>query len=289
MEPTPTGAVVVGLDPSAHARAALHWAAEEAATRDSVLRIGHAWMLSSYDFPDPRPLFRSDRARQAAQRFLDDAAKEVRATHQGLKTETVLIDVNPIDGLLELAGESDLLVVGRRGMNSFLTFLLGSVSQSVVAESPVPTVVVPRDHTPAAEAPVVVGVAPGVPGPVEFAFAEAARRDVRLEVVRSWSHPDSVSGTISAPLADELRRGVEESAELEQLLAPAREAHPRVDVVVRTRLALAEKALVDASARACLVVVGAHRRHSRYGQPIGRVAHRVLHLSRAPVAVVPNG
>jgi nucleotide-binding universal stress UspA family protein len=59
-------------------------------------------------------------------------------------------------------------------------------------------------------------------------------------------------------------------------------------VTVQVDLGLAEEAIVNASKDASLVVVGAHRKHSRFGLPVGRVPHRVLHLAHAPVAVVPH-
>jgi nucleotide-binding universal stress UspA family protein len=46
--------------------------------------------------------------------------------------------------------------------------------------------------------------------------------------------------------------------------------------------------LLDASATADLLVVGAERRHGHTGLQLGRVTHAVLHHSRCPVAVVPH-
>jgi len=76
---------------------------------------------------------------------------------------------------------------------------------------------------------------------------------------------------------------------VEQLLAPARAAHPSVRVTVVIELGMAEEAIVNASKEASLVVVGAHRKHTRHlSLPIGRVPHRVLHLAAVPVAVIPR-
>jgi nucleotide-binding universal stress UspA family protein len=287
MNQSPAGAVVVGLDPSPNARAALHWAASEAASRCAVLRIGYAWSVGEYDVAGARSLHMEETARKAAVAFLDQAAQEARSTHPGLTVETELIEDAPVEGLLRLAANADLVTVGRRGLNSFLAFLLGSVSQGVVAHTPVPAVVVPQEPA-VPGGPVVVGVAPGEPEPVEFAFTEAERRGVPLQVVRSWLWPQAVPGYIPVPPVEEAERDAEESAELETLLARSRQAHPQVEVTIRVGLSLPEEVLVDASERACLVVVGAHRRHTRFGLPIGRVPHRVLHLAKAPVAVVPR-
>ncbi|MFD8253051.1 universal stress protein [Streptomyces werraensis] len=50
----------------------------------------------------------------------------------------------------------------------------------------------------------------------------------------------------------------------------------------------AHKALVDASAEADLLVVGARRRHGHIGLQLGWAAHALLHHAECPVAVVPQ-
>ncbi len=47
-------------------------------------------------------------------------------------------------------------------------------------------------------------------------------------------------------------------------------------------------ALVEASGRACLLVIGAKRRRHRFAVPLGRVAQRILHHARYPVAAIPR-
>ncbi|WP_037603626.1 universal stress protein [Streptacidiphilus rugosus] len=284
-----TGAVVVGLDPSAHARAALHWAAKEAALRDSVLRIGHAWSLSAYDLPGPHPLYDAPRARAAAQDFVDRAAAEARAGHPRLKVEALLLDVNAVDGLLHLAESADLLVVGSRGVNAFVKLLLGSVSEGVVAFSPVPTVLVTVEEEPAAAgAPVVVGVGADGAAPLEFAFAAAERRGTRLEAVRALLRPRHLPGYLSIPPIDHRGHDGAERAEVERLVEEAHRAHPAVGFRVRVGPGLPEELLLDASTHASLLVVGGHHRHGRFGPSTGRVAKVAMHMSRAPVAILPR-
>ncbi|MFI0266636.1 universal stress protein [Streptomyces luteogriseus] len=50
----------------------------------------------------------------------------------------------------------------------------------------------------------------------------------------------------------------------------------------------ARAALLDASADAALLVVGARHPHGRFGPHVGRVTHTVLHHAACPVAVVPE-
>ncbi|QKV91401.1 universal stress protein [Streptomyces sp. NA02950] len=63
---------------------------------------------------------------------------------------------------------------------------------------------------------------------------------------------------------------------------------PLVPVTHRAVEATARKALLDASARADLLVVGARRRQGHFGMQLGPVNHAVLHHAHCPVAVVPR-
>ncbi|WP_042424685.1 universal stress protein [Streptacidiphilus anmyonensis] len=290
MNSSPTEAVVVGLDTSENSRVALEWAADEARLRGAVLRIGHAWSMQAYRLPEAYKHDMAEDARKAAWAFLESAADDMRKRHPGLRVELELIDEAAVEGLLRMASaDASLLVTGRRGLNPFLTFLLGSISSGVAAHTPVPAVLVPIEGAPDERGPVVVGVAPGEPEPVEFAFAEAERRGVPLRVVRSWMYPQAFPGHLAVPPKEEAGRDAQETAELEKLLLAARTAHPGVQVTLQVGAGLAEEAIVKASADACLVVVGAHRRHTQhFSLPIGRVPHRVLHLAHAPVVVVPH-
>lgn len=286
MSTAPQAAVVVGVDQSAGARAALEWAAAEARVRGVPLTIACSWNTLDHELPEDYQERMHEPAQQATAGFLDETAGELRSRYQDLDIGTVTMAEAAAEGLIALAGSAGLLVVGRRGLNAFLTMLLGSVSQQVVAHSPIPVVVVPERPTPAAaDAPVVVGVAREATEPLAFAFAEADTRGAPLVAVRTWSlsnpyvaaSPEAVAGIE----ADEAR-------ELQSLVDAMHSRHPSVPVSTRVEFATAEAALMEAAAGAALVVLGRHRRHARYGLPLGRVPHRVLHLSDLPVAVVPN-
>jgi nucleotide-binding universal stress UspA family protein len=74
----------------------------------------------------------------------------------------------------------------------------------------------------------------------------------------------------------------------EELEEALREAPDDVEVRRRTVEGPARRALLDASAGADLLVVGAQRRSGHFGLQLGRVAHGVLHHAACPVAVVPE-
>ena len=64
--------------------------------------------------------------------------------------------------------------------------------------------------------------------------------------------------------------------------------YPSVEVHRRTAEGPPRKVLLEASATADLLVVGARRKQQTFGLQLGRVAHTVLHHCACPVAVVPR-
>lgn len=290
--------VVVGIDSSTYSEHALDWAATEAALRGVALRIAHSWDLGPYRMPDQD---RGDIARSAgdaAAELLRSAQEQTRKHHPDLQVDTTLLAEDAVPGLIRLAGQAELVVVGARGLSRFASVLIGSVSQRLVAHAPCPVVVL-RDAadtagtaepaTAAVPAPVLLAAGPGeAPEPIRFAFAEAARRNVPVLVVRAWQYPPNLGGYIPLPLDDLDQRDATEREELAQTIADARETFPQVPTVLEAGMHEPAGALVDASSRACLLVVGAQRPRHRFAMPVGRVAQQVLHYAHCPVAVVPH-
>jgi nucleotide-binding universal stress UspA family protein len=278
--------VVVGIDASTGAARALEWAAEDAERRGDRLLVSHALSLTPFRLPDA---YRGDIAaasREEARKLLTDAQARIAERHPKLTVTTELLDDEPVEGLLRLAQDAEVLVTGSRGMNAFASVMLGSVSHALVAHAPVPVVVV-REQ-PGAGGPVVLGIAQDeAPGPVDFAFGEARRRGTNVLAVRRWVYPQSFPGHIAVSPEEEQRENAQAAAEVEECLAAARQAYPDVAVRVETGLGVPEEALVEASRSASLVVVGSRRHRRRFTLPVGLVTGRVLHHAQCPVAVVP--
>ncbi|WP_042431541.1 universal stress protein [Streptacidiphilus anmyonensis] len=282
-----SGAVIVGVDPSSGAKAALDWAAREAQLRGAPLLIAHSWGHLDYELPEAVTRTIGDSAFRTAATFLEGTAAGVRAAAPELKLDTVLLSEAPTEGLIGLAERAALLVVGRRGRGDLLAPLLGSVSHRLVAHAPVPVVVVPSTSTMTAPAdgPVVVGVAREAPAPIGFAFTEAESRGTPLVAVRSWTLPSPYI-VASAEAAAQL--DADEGAELDSLLADARIMRPAVPVTTRVTSGAPDQVLLEAAEGAAVIVLGRHRRHHRTGLLLGSVPQRVLHRAEVPVAVVPN-
>ena len=137
--------VVVGVDGSRGAAAALRVAAEEAAQRRLPLRIVCAWEAPAGTYVGEAFAPTADgfvEAERHAEEVLRTALERV-AVGAAVETEALAIEGNPAKVLLEQARDAALLVVGSRGRGAAASLLLGSVSQKLAHHAPCPLVIVP--------------------------------------------------------------------------------------------------------------------------------------------------
>ena len=157
--------VVVGVDGSAGARAALRWAIAEARLRQAPLRAVHAWapdygagylgggyasMAGGYGFVSADAGDYVSGMRQAAEEMLERALADLAAEADGVEIERETVEGVAAQVLVEAAGAGDLLVVGSRGHGGFAGLLLGSVSQQCAHHARCPVVIV---HAPVQDDP----------------------------------------------------------------------------------------------------------------------------------------
>jgi nucleotide-binding universal stress UspA family protein len=295
--------VTVGLDGSRESVAAAHWAAREALRRNLPLQLVHVWELPAYPHA---PLVGSDTLRHWSERISREGAAELRDSYPDLEIRTKQIAGLPGAVLPVVAEESELLVLGSRGLSAVTGFLVGSVSLATVAHAGRPVVLVrageiaedehqpdaagePSDVTPYRD--VVLGLDLSRPCDelIEFAFDAADRRAATLRVVHGWTLPP-LYGYDPEALAPDRHSELfaEEASTLADALRPWRGKFPGVEVIEQSAVGRPAHHLVEASSSAGLVVVGRRIRRSPVGSRIGAVTHAVLHHSSAPVAVVPH-
>jgi len=136
--------VVVGIDGSPQAEAALAFALEEARLRSMPLRLVCAWEIPAIEYTDA--VFRSApdlsaEAEREAHQVLAETLEEI-GDEPGIAIESVAVAGHPPDVLAEQSVGATLLVVGSRGRGGFASLVLGSVSQSTAHRSSVPLVIV---------------------------------------------------------------------------------------------------------------------------------------------------
>ncbi|MEU3253742.1 universal stress protein [Streptomyces sp. NPDC006997] len=285
--------LVVGVDGSDPSLRAVDWAVDEAARLGLPLRLVHASLWERYE--GSRPSFGAGRPAEVvmAQHITASSVGHARLRDPEVKVSSDVLPEDAVSALLHAARASSAVVTGQRGRGEVAGLLLGSVSLAVAARAVCPVVVVRggERNLRGSYGRVVVGVGDSTQGPaaVRFAFGEAEARGCALYAVRAWRRP--AHENVDHPLVADDATGAHAeraSALLTDALRDAVRDHPRVELHRRAVEGPAHKVLLDASADADLVVVGALRRHGPFGLQLGRVAHALLHHAECPVAVVPQ-
>jgi nucleotide-binding universal stress UspA family protein len=142
------GRVVVGVDDSEQAAAALRWALTEGALRQCPVEVVHSWSppLSALPFGATLVIPVDESAIDSAARasvddLVDTALAEMDARPPDVQ-RTVLPGA-PATTLVELSEDADLLVVGSHGRTGLSRLMhVGSVAMACVNHSACPVVVV---------------------------------------------------------------------------------------------------------------------------------------------------
>lgn len=135
--------VVVGVDGSEHARVAVLEAAAQAKRLGAPLRVvcavpHYSGSLAWVPTPVDREALFAD-----IQIQLDAGKAWLRSHFPRLAIETKLLNGPPVDVLVEMSRNVELIVVGTRGRGGFTGMLLGSTSDGVLHHSKGPVLVVP--------------------------------------------------------------------------------------------------------------------------------------------------
>ncbi|MEU5655273.1 universal stress protein [Streptomyces sp. NPDC047737] len=277
---------VVGVDGSEHARAAALWGADEATLHGQGLWLVHAANLDRLDrFASFET---SEHARTNGNAVLAAAEQEVRERFPELDLTVKLSRRNPVTALHSAVGPRGTIVVGSRGSGGFGPLLLGSVGLEAVVGSPAPVVVVRGETGRGNGAPVTAAVRDEHDAVwLERAAQEAEVRKCPLRLLNIRSMFVRFDGRPAAPEVTEQRDSPRERL-LTDLAARVREARPGLTVQAGTDTARsAASALVEASRKAELLVVGSHERRSVSALGLGHVVHALLHHSHCPVQIVP--
>ncbi|MFS8204736.1 universal stress protein [Streptomyces sp. CWNU-52B] len=297
--------VTAGVDGSVESVATAHWAAREAVRRGVPLRLVHAWKWH----PRPPGSVPADSSeREWAQQTLNEVVRGVRAAHPDLRIDARLVSDSPVEALLAATDDSEVLVLGSRGLSGLAGFMVGSVSQRVVARSVRPVVLVRAGEATADEYPTTPGGAASEDGSeppyrdvvlgldirhpcdelIEFAFEAARQHGCALRVIHAFSVPSADGADLHAVTGAGAEVLAAQERAVVATLRPWCAKYPEVPVTETVSESRPAGALVHASSEACLVVVGRRTRESHLGPHIGPVAHAVLHHVRCPVAVVPH-
>lgn len=277
----PHQGIVVGVDGSPSAVAAVRWAAHEAAIRKVPLSLIH---ISDESLSgDARRRCHSAQIVSAAMQVAK--AGILRGVDLPIRSEVFY--AAPIPTLVDLSKDAQMIVAGSRGRGLVSRLLLGSVSSALIHYGHCPVAVV-HEHTPAdplafSKLPVLVGIdgSPTSELATSIAFDEACRRGVGLIAMHAWYDRDARG----MPGLECPNRPSGPAEALAERLAGRQERYP--DVAVQRRVVFDRPArhLLDAAPSAQLVVVGSHGRGGFSAALLGSVSMAVAQAATVPVIV----
>ena len=265
------GQVVVGIDGSAAAEAAIKWAAAEAASRGAELKLVHAFAWPLFTVP----LGASDTApglRAAANKIVQDSIELAKKFEPAVAVGGLRRNGFPSPVLIKASTEADLIVIGSRGLGVMLGAMVGSTSLDLVANAHCPVVVVRPDLAGDPGRRVVVGYDGSSASSIalDFGIDYARRHRLELRVVAAQPLATDEVGITHHDLEAEVHgREGGQDAELVQI-----SGHPAAH-------------LLRLSADANLIVLGSRGRGGFAGMLLGSVSQTVLHHADCPVAVIP--
>ncbi len=287
--------ILVGIDGSANAAAALAWAVSEAEARGASVEAVYVWHEPSmaYSAAGYIPPVVGD-VEDMAQLILDDTLKivpDIPDVKIGLRGASGA----PVDILTRAAEEPDVAMtaLGTRGHGGVAGLLLGSVSHAMTHHSRKPLAIIPGNCLDTGPQQSKQKIVVGVDGSEEsklalrWAAAEAAARDVSLEAVMVWSTPSRV--VPAHPPLSALSLADQESKVEETLRAVVAGVDTNgVDVECTVVSGHPAAALLARAGTAQLLVVGS-RGLGRARETIsGSVSHACTHHASLPVVVVPS-
>lgn len=290
-----TNEIVVAVDGSDAGSAAVAWAANAATKRNAPLKLVTAYTMPQFMYADgmipPQELY--DQLEEEAMAKINDARELVRSFDENIEVSYYIAESTPIDLLLQLSEEADIVVMGSRGLGGLSGLVLGSVSSAVVSHASSPVVVVRKDNDVTVNnkyGPVVVGVDGSDISrkALEYAFREADARGATLRAVHSWADAQVQTSLVGlAAVQSQLdAMTAQERKILQDELAPMREKYPDVkveEVVDRDRPI---QVLKDNSDDAQLLVLGSHGRGGFRGMLLGSTSRALLQYAPCPMMVV---
>jgi nucleotide-binding universal stress UspA family protein len=280
-----TSTWIVGVDGSDNSLHALEWAIDQAIGRAVRLVLLASWgapVVTTGLFPEG--VFMPDWYGLEQELARSTEALASARARDGVEIEARVAQGPAAQLLIEASRQSDLLVVGARGLGRVKGLVLGSVSQRCASHSSVPTAIISGNAPLGPVRRAVVGFdgSPNARSAVDWALGFAGDR-VAMSVVDAlavapWLHPDDARRRFP----DEVEAAEKEFRENMAELDPGGRADHSF-VLGDPRVALAR-----AAHEADLLVMGRRGRGAIGAFLIGSTTTWMLHNAACATVVVPS-
>jgi len=268
----PPRSILVPTDLSATSLPALHFARvlhQQFGGKVHVLHARHFEMPPYFSSGQIQDLTRE--IRKSAKAAAEYLRKESIAV-LGFEAEVAIAEKPPVDAILEAAAtlSADLIVMGTHGRRGADRFWLGSVAERILHESTTPILAVRQGMVAAPFTHILcpVSFTDLSKQALDYAVAMTEAGRLRLTVLHALEEGD---GTLDCALVP---AEVRERCRIEELTYPGDAA----------------KAILSAATefKPDLIVMGAQRKSSLFGELLSSTTERVMQWGEAPLLVVPK-
>lgn len=265
---------IIGVDGSAHSRAALRWGLERAAERGAAVELLH---VADDSFLSESVAFLSE-AQQASEQMLANEIEVARSEFgfAGEISGTAVVG-HPIAEVEAASKRAELIILGAHSGGRFAGSVFGTRAVKIAAVAHCPVAVIPAEAETATP-----GIVVGVDGSesskraIAFAAAEASRKRVPLIAVYAWMPPltPGLEYLWSEELVETQQAAAEEAIAIG--VAGLAESYPDLEVQRKIIQAPPVTALLQVAEGAEMLVVGSRGRGGISRLLLGSVSHGVL-------------
>lgn len=263
-------------------------------TPPEELTLVHALQLPDFNYPMITPDLRTEvqeeikaQLRQEGEGILDEAQKHLPADFSHVQRIHQI--GHPVDVIVETArsAQSNLILLGARGLGPVKELILGSVSHRVLMHAPCPTLIVKTLMTRLQKILLPIEGQEDAALALRFLALQPFRQPVEIEVFAVWPQPQ-LSWPTTVGQSDVLEaQAIEEAQERMKTIT---DRLTRMNFACQAHVGMGDPAyaiLEQAKAsESDLIMMGTHGRGGFSRFLMGSVSHAVLHQTPCPVLIV---
>ncbi|MBA3967531.1 MAG: universal stress protein [Nitrospirales bacterium] len=263
-------------------------------TPPEELTLVHALQIPDFNYPMITPDLRIEaqeeikvQLRKEGEEILDEAQKHLPADFSHVQRVHQI--GHPVDVIVETAqsAQSNLIVLGARGLGPVKELILGSVSHRVLMHAPCSTMIVKTPMTQLKKILLPIEGQEDAELALQFLALQPFRQPVEVEVFAVWPQPQlswpttvGQSDILEAQAIEDARERMKAITDRLTRMNFACQAHVGIGNPAYAILAQAKASQSD------LIMMGTHGRGGFSRFLMGSVSNSVLHQSPGPVLIV---
>lgn len=263
-------------------------------TPPEELTLVHALHLPDFNYPMITPDLRTeaqeeikDQLRKEGEGILDETQKHLPADFSHVQRVHQI--GHPVDVIVETArsAQSNLIVLGARGLGPVKELILGSVSHRVLMHAPCSTMIVKTPMTQLKKILLPIEGQEDAEAALQFLALQPFRQPVEVEVFAVWPQPQ-LSWPTTVGQSDRLEAQAIEEAQ--ERMKAVTDRLIRMNFACQAHVGIGDPAYAILEQRHAsqsdLIMMGMHGRGGFSRFLMGSVSHSVLHQTPCPVLIV---